>query len=502
MTERERLPGERIEGLAGAYVVRAKHGEGSFGVTYLVDDAASGAPYVLKELRLERVSEWKVLELFEREGRTLEALHHPAIPRYRDFFAHDGARPFAVSALTAYEGEGRVALLLVQEYVAGRTLAARVANGGPFAAVELERVLLDLLDVLVYLHALSPPVIHRDISPRNVILDEAGRAHLVDFGAIQDRIRAAGTVGSTTVGTMGFAPLEQMRGDARPSSDLYALGMTLLFAASGLGPDAMPVDEETGKARVAELAGSLSPGARRALDAMVEPIAGRRVASAVEARALVTRAAVPARSSRGPSGISWPFAVGVALLVGGGVTVALVRARPRRETLSVAPPAQIATVAATPVVEKPRSKEPVKPAATSAPEVPATKLTWHPRITEVSGLPLQKGARCTLTALATPGGHLGRIRLVCSETVLYDSADPLEGVSMMERDLGEEASGSEYRAWLAYSDTGTRSGKAQARIDTRQGKLQAFREGLTEYKVTLAVDKLSEPHAGPSLAAP
>jgi serine/threonine protein kinase len=503
MTEREneRAAGDRIEGLAGAYVVRAKHGEGAFGITWRVDDAASGVPYVLKELRLDRLGEWKALELFEREGRTLEGLNHAGIPRYRDFFAHDGERAFPVSALTAYEGTGKIALLLVQQFVEGQTIDARVQRGASFAPAELERILRDLLDVLEYLHGLAPPVIHRDISPRNVILDREGRAHLVDFGAIQDRIRAAGTVGSTTVGTMGFAPLEQMRGDARPSSDLYALGMTLLYAASGLGPDAMAVDEDTGKVKVAEVAPTLSVRVRATLDAMVEPIASKRVASATAALALLRQSPAPIRrpSAKLPLFVAMG-AVAMAVATSG---IFLLAARPK----AAPPPPQSATDPPTAVRPSPVVRPTSTPAATTAaPVVEPVKLTWHPRVVDATGMAVKPGARCTLTALVTPGPRIGRVRLVCSELVLYDSAVPLNGQSMLDTDLGEEPQGEQRRGWIAYSDVGPRTSRAQARIDTRAGKIQAFEDGLSEYRVNLKIDKLSEPYPDaklvPERAAP
>ena len=489
----ERAAGDVIQGLAGAYVVRAKHAEGGFGVTWRVDDAASGVPYVLKELRLDRLGEWKALELFEREGRTLEGLNHPGIPRYRDFFGYDGERAFPVSALSAYEGTGKVALLLVQQFVEGNTIEARLSRGASFTPAEIERLLRDLLDVLEYLHGLAPPVIHRDISPRNVILDREGRAHLVDFGAIQDRMRAAGSVGSTTVGTMGFAPLEQMRGDARPSSDLYALGMTLLYAASGLGPDAMPVDEATGKVKVAEVAPTVSERVRSTLDAMVEPIASKRVGSATEALALLRQARPVVCASSSPR-TPIVVAVGAVGLVAATGAILLVTARsPSPRTPPIAAPQKTtATPARAPDVVRPAT--PPTPTPPQPPAVEAVKLTWHPHVVDATGIAVKPGARCTLTSMVTPGPRIGRVRLVCSELVLYDSNDPLNGMSMNEQDLGEEPQGESRRGWLAYSDVGQRTSRAQARIDTRAGKIQAFQDGLSEYKVNLKVDKLSEPY--------
>src|SRR2546430_1917604 len=147
-----------------------------------------------------------------------------------------------------------------------------------------------MLFLLIKCHGPTPPLIHRDINPKNMLRGRAGRVFLVDFGAIQDRLRAASAGGSTTVGTLGYMPLEQLRGDPRPASDLYALGVSLLVCATGSAPTDLPVDEETGKIRVDSVAGRLPARVRRALDAMVEPIVGHRAPSARHVLAILDEA--------------------------------------------------------------------------------------------------------------------------------------------------------------------------------------------------------------------
>lgn len=96
-----------------------------------------------------------------------------------------------------------------------------------------------MLDILDYLHGRNPPVIHRDIKPSNILLTnrfdhQVGNVYLVDFGSVQTRVREAGTV--TIVGTYGYMPPEQFRGQASPASDLYGLGATLIYLGTGQEP--------------------------------------------------------------------------------------------------------------------------------------------------------------------------------------------------------------------------------------------------------------------------
>jgi hypothetical protein len=255
-----RAAGEEIRGLRGEYVIERLRGSGGFGLTYVAVARATGEKVIVKELRFERLRDWKSLELFEREGRVLAELRHPCIPAYRDFFAHDGVRAMPVSEMSGDPGAGRPSMLLVQQFIDGPTLEERTRSGARLGAHEVEPLLRSLLETLAYLHELTPPVVHRDINPKNIVLGPQGRPHLVDFGAIQDRLRFESETGSTTVGTLGYMPLEQMRGGARAASDLYALGVTLLVAVSGRPPNELPVDEDSGKLRVSEVAAGLPCG--------------------------------------------------------------------------------------------------------------------------------------------------------------------------------------------------------------------------------------------------
>jgi serine/threonine protein kinase len=309
-----------VHGEHGRYTLQRPLGEGGFGHAWAAT-SDDGTPVVLKQLKLQRMGDWKSLELFEREATVLASLVHPNIPRHVELFAHDGTRAHPVSALGQIENGS---LVSVYVRVEGHSLEEHVTGGHVMHAPQLFATLDRLLWVLEYLHSLQPPVIHRDIKPANVILDPAGNPHLVDFGAIKNHLRE----GSTTVGTFGYFPMEQMMGRAQPASDLYALGMTVLVVATGVRPEQMPTDPNTGKVNIAAFAPGLPAGIRAALEAMLEPAVGRRVQTATAARAFLYNPGGVALAPLGPSELAVPNAVGLQrvanLAIGaGGVGAAL-----------------------------------------------------------------------------------------------------------------------------------------------------------------------------------
>jgi len=202
-------------------------GQGSFAVTYPGRDVRTGEAVVIKRLDFERLKEWKVLELAEREAHVLAQLDHPNIPRYRAFVPPTAEHPGA----------------LVQTRAPGQALDTRIAQGLRLDDQALTRVTQTLLHTLAYLSDLRPPVVHRDIKPANIILSDEDTPYLIDFGAV----RGNQSHGSTVAGTFGYMAPEQLHGEATPASDLYALGMTLLHLTTGIAPEALP--RERGQVR-------------------------------------------------------------------------------------------------------------------------------------------------------------------------------------------------------------------------------------------------------------
>ncbi len=310
-------PGDEITGLRGCYRVESRHGEGSFGVTYRALDPSRGMPVLVKELRVERLDDWKALELFEREAEVLASLSHPNIPAFRDFFAHGDQGPLPATAMSSYAGPGRLSLMLVQEFIEGTTLQQRIDQGERLSPDSAETVLRALLGALQYLHQRHPALVHRDIKPGNVILTSEAKAYLVDFGAIQNRLRNADSAGSTIVGTLGYMPLEQTRGVARPASDLYALGVTMVVALAGRPIEDIPFDEATGKIAIDRALPTETPRRLRdALDSMIALGVSQRAQSASEVLARLDRPeplVAPRRRSRNAVALT---VAGVLMLTG------------------------------------------------------------------------------------------------------------------------------------------------------------------------------------------
>jgi outer membrane protein assembly factor BamB/tRNA A-37 threonylcarbamoyl transferase component Bud32 len=144
---------------------------------------------------------------FEREANLLATLNHPAIPRVYDYFTL-GERSF-----------------LVMEFVNGKDLEAILGETADFIPVAtIVRWGVDICNVIHYLHNHQPPVIFRDIKPSNIMSDEHDNIRLVDFGIAKlFEPEHKGTM----IGTEGYSPPEQYRGEAGPLSDIYALGATL-----------------------------------------------------------------------------------------------------------------------------------------------------------------------------------------------------------------------------------------------------------------------------------
>lgn len=194
---------------------------GGMSSVYLVRDT-DGKRLVLKELavQLDRDADEnakKLQELFSREASLLSKLSHPGIVQVQDHFVE----------------RGRHYLLL--EFVAGLSLRQHVKLKGPFNQREVLEIAEQLASVLIYLHGFSPPVVHRDITPDNIIIREKDRKiTLVDFGAANEFV---GNLTGTLIGKQCYIPPEQFQGRACLKSDIFAFGGTLFYLLTGKDPE-------------------------------------------------------------------------------------------------------------------------------------------------------------------------------------------------------------------------------------------------------------------------
>jgi serine/threonine protein kinase len=215
--ERRLPPGTLLDG--GRYRVLRLLGAGSFGTTYVVSQPGLfDRPLVAK--LLQRMQSAGAKRLFEREARVLTELRHPAIPQVVAYFEHDSQ------------------FCIVQEYIEGETLAARIQRERTIPERVVKHILLQLLDVLSYLHTRMPPVVHRDVKPDNIILGQDDILYLIDFGAVREVVDTGDGGGQTVIGPSGgFSPREVMLGRPEPASDIYMAGATALMMLTGRLPD-------------------------------------------------------------------------------------------------------------------------------------------------------------------------------------------------------------------------------------------------------------------------
>ena len=245
----------------------AQLGRGGMGVVDLAR-GPDGTEVALKRLTFHGSADEiaRARQRIEREAEVLTRLHHPNIVELLDVL-EDGEE-----------------LTLVMPYLTGGTLSDRVGRHGPAPAADVERLADALGSALAEAHRAG--VVHRDLKPGNVLFDEVGTAHLADFGVASSRDDTAGlTAVGTVVGTPGFMSPEQARGEeAGQASDVFSLGATLLYAATGEGPygrgaaDLLMVRAAQGKVR--PVPRHLPPSLRRRLQLMLDPRPERRPSAA------------------------------------------------------------------------------------------------------------------------------------------------------------------------------------------------------------------------------
>ena len=210
--------------LVNRYRIVKLVGQGGFGAVYRAWDTSLGVPVAVKE-NLDTSAEAQ--RQFEQEARLLAPLRHPNLPRVGDHF------------FIPNQGQ-----YLVMDFVEGKSLHALLEErGGPLGEAEALGWIGQVCDALEYLHMRTPPIIHRDIKPQNIIITTSGganadgRAVLVDFGISKAYDPTLTTTRGARAVTPGFSPPEQYgmgKTDAR--SDVYALGATLYTLLTGAPP--------------------------------------------------------------------------------------------------------------------------------------------------------------------------------------------------------------------------------------------------------------------------
>jgi serine/threonine protein kinase len=286
-------------------------GQGGFGITYLAEDIRMNHRVAIKELLPKdfatRSEDYTVVPLtqsdepdlawakesFIEEARILVRLNHPNIVRFFRYFELNS---------TAY---------LVMAFVPGQNFKDWMQRHWQPGERELKALLLPLLDGLEYVH--QQHLLHRDISPENVMINEAGHPILLDFGSAR---AALGTNPKTEVVRRGFSPIEQYQRNSLqgPYTDLYALAGIMIQAISGEAPpDSIGRygTPDPYQPVIRRLRGRYSEGFLRALDAAFALWAKDRPQSVERWRQMLEN------SSQPPKRLMWSS------LIAAGVTIAI-----------------------------------------------------------------------------------------------------------------------------------------------------------------------------------
>jgi WD40 repeat protein len=210
--------------LGGRYRTTQVLAQGGFGQTFLATDThrPSHPVCVVKQLRpvnqkpelMPKIQLW-----FKNEGETLAKLGlHDQIPQLLAYFEEDGE------------------FYLVQEYIPGQTLSYELVPGKPWDSKKIIHLLIEILEILEFVH--SHGVIHRDVKPSNIIRRQTdNKLVLIDFGTVKQipPMDSQGQPNLTmAVGTPAYMPVEQLYGYPQLNSDIYAVGVIGIQAASGL----------------------------------------------------------------------------------------------------------------------------------------------------------------------------------------------------------------------------------------------------------------------------
>jgi serine/threonine protein kinase len=318
--------------LSGRYRLEAKLGSGGMSTVYLARDETLDRPVAIKVLHREMSEQEDQLQRFRQEARAVAKLSHPNVVSVIDA-GEDGGHPY-----------------IVFEYVKGETLKQRIARVGGLDTQEAIAYAIEVARGLSVAH--SRNMVHRDIKPQNVLIDEEGRAKLTDFGISRQLEQEGVTATGRVLGTTDYVAPEQAMGrDVDPRSDVYSLGVVLyemlvgqvpFHADSQVGVAMKHVNEElpdvqrrrpevsAAVALVVERATAKNPAERYQaigemigdLETALEVEAARAGSTTGEATSVLDAVPAPRRKLSGRARWSWA-AIIVLLLIGGGALLAV-----------------------------------------------------------------------------------------------------------------------------------------------------------------------------------
>lgn len=265
--------------LGGRYQLVEQLSAGGFGQTFIAEDLhLPGNPRcVIKRLQpqiTDAASLQTAKRLFDTEAKVLYQLgSHDQIPRLLAHFEHEQE------------------FYLAQELVVGKPLTQELLAKLPWTEAQVVALLHDILGVLTFVH--EQDVIHRDIKPANLMRrDRDGKIVLIDFGAVKQVSTQltqshSKTTHTIAIGTPGYMPNEQLAGNPRFSSDVYAVGMLGVQALTGVSPRSLAIDPLTSEIQWQPYAPQVSAELAAVLDKMIRYDFRARYPTAAEALAAI-----------------------------------------------------------------------------------------------------------------------------------------------------------------------------------------------------------------------
>ena len=208
--------------IAGKYEVTGELGRGGMGVVYQVRHRELGAVFALKTLRATLTEETEVVGRFYHEAQIIAQLRHPNIVKVFDV-GRDGDRHY-----------------FVMEYVQGRSLREVLDREGPLPLSRVLAISQQVGKALAYAHACQPCIVHRDIKPQNILIeDDTGRVVVMDFGVAKllDAQQIQYTANGVFIGTLTYGAPEQIRSDLTVDgrADIFSLGLVMYEMITGRG---------------------------------------------------------------------------------------------------------------------------------------------------------------------------------------------------------------------------------------------------------------------------
>jgi serine/threonine protein kinase len=371
VVEEEESPPELAPGtvLFGEYEVGERIGAGGMGEVYRARHRRLAEDRAIKMIRPIYTADKAAARLFDREARSLLKIHHPAVVRCHDMLSDDTGRVY-----------------LVMEFVEGHSLAERLLDG-PLKPKQLEELAARLASGLAAAH--SEGVVHRDLSPDNVVLPSGSfsSAKLIDFGIAKEVERTETTILDGFKGKVLYASPEQIGyfdAEVDRRSDYFSLGLVLACAALGrpipMGGSLIQAVEARRQTPV--LPRDMPEAARRMIQPLLEVDPSDRPDSldALIPRSQQAEVGAPAAASGGRGFAALLGGLGAVAATVGGLWLWDTQSSPSSRTPEGTPEAVApAFTPAAPVSPAEPARTPVAPKAEAPPPKPAVRTVAKPK---------------------------------------------------------------------------------------------------------------------------